>query len=210
MELFFYLVLVFLGVDTSKVPPTPRVIALVEDLGDEVFDKRQKAHEELKKIGMPARRYMEKIVQIDKDLERRRRCEDLIQPMLRVTSSEKEIPNIFTLPNHIRYPFGYKIRICEETKKRLGAHYDYQIVDTPLDLGKVYYDRANKKTTSSTYSNDYVGYEATKLLTEDLIRAGMDKKKITKLLDVMIERHTTHFHPYNYSNEAPPLPMKKR
>jgi S1-C subfamily serine protease len=67
-----------------------RIKKLIEDLGHEDYFKREAAHEELKKIGKPALKYLEE-AQNDKDAERAARAKRIIEHIRKQEREKKRI-----------------------------------------------------------------------------------------------------------------------
>jgi hypothetical protein len=190
-----------------------KVLSVVKDLGGDTWKGREAANKKLLKMAEKgqANIYFIELVsqrQVNDpktgepyDLETRRRCKWIVNDVLWATSDIEELPfpGIWHLRNDMRFPCGvvYAHEPKWEYFKRFADNLDKWWA--PVDISAYYYQRARKKynaeqksvnkwfepISDKVWRNYDIEKLATKMMMQDLLRGGMPKREVERLLNRM-------------------------
>jgi len=176
---------------TGPPLPTKEIAELIEKTGDDSFQVREKATRDLEKLGWKALRALEMATR-NKDAEIAMRARRSLAKYYTVNSDDKDTPTpkIWLLDNELRWPKG-----------KVGEDED--------DLGKKFYELARNQYNSrnesqvsdKNWNEEWLAQEATRLYVKDLLWRGMDREKVRKRLNGMVENAKNMYNESNGNGE---------
>lgn len=195
--------------------PTKEIKSLVTNLGDPSYQEREKADQELRKIGWKALKGVFE-GQFSEDAEIRERAESIYAAYFNVCSSDKEIfiPKIWDLPESVRYPDGLG-------KMKKAKEYSICKPIKTKDVAKEYYEKARKQYTERyrSWTHDVIEKHATNMYIRDCLIVGEKPESVKRKLDLMVKLGKENEHyiqssniksPFDCSEDYPPGPMIKK
>jgi hypothetical protein len=166
--------------EVIKSPPAPtaEIKKLVDDLGDDEFRVREKAHQKLKGMGYKAITALEAGLK-SKDLEIVVRCRRILDSYYCVYSDDKDnpMPSVWYLPDEYRFKNGRDI--AKELYMRHRKKYNKANFRNPLE--------------DDDWQNGYVASEALNEWKLKQMRQGVKREDMKKILNDTAKRMSTHW-----------------
>lgn len=219
------MLLSILNDETLFMPePTPEIKALIVKLGDDEFKVREAASLKLEKMGWPALKGLAQAARSSPDLEVRTRAQRSYERYFAIVSDDKDNlwPGIWYMNEKKRFPDGFKLEAA--TQDHMGS--TCKALECQ-DVARVYFERAMHKLKlfdergvgAVGYTNQDVMRQATSLYIRDMLKTGMKREDVKKVLNEMAKNAKEYTHYYQTENldtptydwgQRPPGPMIKK
>jgi hypothetical protein len=202
LKIFLFIAVIF---NTPQPPePTEKIKNFIAQLGNDDFDTRIQAEEELLNLKYTALKgCLDQVNNSDSEIAFR--CQKIVQHYYDSIYKSEKYPSIYFLPEKIRYPLGVKYKIEQ------GLCVD---LETSFDLSLYYFNKARiewneKQDPYSRISdlfvrNDDFEANAMRMFIRDLIHQGKSKEYIESILaDIKGKKNLANKHPNEYWQEVP-------